>query len=202
MFPRELPRALAGFDILQRLGAGGAGEVFLARSRAGQLVAIKTIPDARLDTHGGGRRLAGARGRGVCAAPSPVHRQGSGLPGRAGLCGARLRIRARSRAGEGASILPVERDSPARPGGLAHRREDAHRPRVRASLPRRDRPADTHRPPRRIPVEHPPRLERRRENRRLRYCEGPRCLARDTVRHRQGDPRLHGPGASARRAGG
>jgi serine/threonine-protein kinase len=52
MFPREPPRALAGFDILQRLGAGGAGEVFLAKSRAGQLVAIKTIADARLDSQG------------------------------------------------------------------------------------------------------------------------------------------------------
>jgi serine/threonine-protein kinase len=46
MFPRELPLALQGFDILQRLGVGGAGEVFLARSRGGRLVAIKTIADA------------------------------------------------------------------------------------------------------------------------------------------------------------
>jgi serine/threonine-protein kinase len=43
VFPTELPRALSGFDILQRLGAGGVGEVFLARSRAGKLVAIKTL---------------------------------------------------------------------------------------------------------------------------------------------------------------
>jgi serine/threonine-protein kinase len=44
MFPREhLPQALEGFDILQRLGVGGGGEVFLARSRAGKLVAIKTL---------------------------------------------------------------------------------------------------------------------------------------------------------------
>ena len=48
MFPREhLPRALEGFDILQRLGVGGAGEVFLARSPGGRLVAIKTIADER-----------------------------------------------------------------------------------------------------------------------------------------------------------
>jgi eukaryotic-like serine/threonine-protein kinase len=48
MFPGEpRPRALDGFDILQRLGTGGAGDVFLARSRGGQLVAIKTIVDAR-----------------------------------------------------------------------------------------------------------------------------------------------------------
>jgi serine/threonine protein kinase len=47
MFPSDRPPgALQGFDILQRLGSGGAGEVFLARSRAGKLVAIKTIADA------------------------------------------------------------------------------------------------------------------------------------------------------------
>jgi serine/threonine protein kinase len=50
MFPSEQPpRALDGFEILQRLGTGGAGEVFLARSRGGKLVAIKTIADARED---------------------------------------------------------------------------------------------------------------------------------------------------------
>ncbi|HXN31226.1 MAG TPA: serine/threonine-protein kinase [Polyangiaceae bacterium] len=48
MFPSEPPpRALDGFEILRRLGTGGAGEVFLARSRGGKLVAIKTIADAR-----------------------------------------------------------------------------------------------------------------------------------------------------------
>jgi serine/threonine protein kinase len=48
MFPSEnLPRALDGFEILQRLGTGGAGEVFLARSRGGKLVAIKTITEPR-----------------------------------------------------------------------------------------------------------------------------------------------------------
>ncbi len=48
MFPSERPpRALDGFEILQRLGTGGAGDVFLARSRGGKLVAIKTIADAR-----------------------------------------------------------------------------------------------------------------------------------------------------------
>jgi serine/threonine protein kinase len=44
MFPTERPpRSLDGFDILERLGVGGGGEVFLARSRAGRLVAIKTV---------------------------------------------------------------------------------------------------------------------------------------------------------------
>jgi serine/threonine protein kinase len=48
MFPSEPPpRALEGFDILERLGVGGIGEVFLARSRGGKLVAIKTIAAAR-----------------------------------------------------------------------------------------------------------------------------------------------------------
>src|SRR5579864_3095481 len=48
MFPSEPPpRCLEGFEILQRLGTGGIGAVFLARSRAGQLVAIKTLADSR-----------------------------------------------------------------------------------------------------------------------------------------------------------
>ncbi|MGD0528423.1 MAG: hypothetical protein ABSE49_25025, partial [Polyangiaceae bacterium] len=52
LFPtEEPPRSLAPFAILQRLGAGGVGEVFLARSKAGKLVAIKTIADARRDSH-------------------------------------------------------------------------------------------------------------------------------------------------------
>jgi serine/threonine protein kinase len=50
MFPNEpLPRTLEGFEILERLGAGAAGEVFLARSRGGRLVAIKTIARAQGD---------------------------------------------------------------------------------------------------------------------------------------------------------
>jgi eukaryotic-like serine/threonine-protein kinase len=48
MFPSEPPpRALDGFEILERLGAGGVGEVFLARSRGGKLVAIKTVGTVR-----------------------------------------------------------------------------------------------------------------------------------------------------------
>lgn len=50
MFPRDVPPApLAGFEILQRLGAGGVGEVFLAKSRGGRLVAIKVLADGRSD---------------------------------------------------------------------------------------------------------------------------------------------------------
>ena len=46
MFPKEEhPRALQGFEILERLGAGGVGQVFLARSKAGRLVAIKVLSD-------------------------------------------------------------------------------------------------------------------------------------------------------------
>src|SRR5580704_3502378 len=52
MFPKsEPPPALRGFEILDRLGAGGAGQVFLARSRAGKLVAIKTLTDERQASH-------------------------------------------------------------------------------------------------------------------------------------------------------
>jgi serine/threonine protein kinase len=47
MFPKnEPPAALRGFEILEQLGAGGAGEVFLAKSRAGKLVAIKVLTGA------------------------------------------------------------------------------------------------------------------------------------------------------------
>jgi serine/threonine protein kinase len=52
--------------VLQRLGAGGAGEVFLARSRAGKLVAIKTIADASRDGHEGETADAFAREASVC----------------------------------------------------------------------------------------------------------------------------------------
>ena len=46
MFPQqETPRPLLGFHILQRLGAGGVGEVFLARSKGGRLVAIKVLAE-------------------------------------------------------------------------------------------------------------------------------------------------------------
>jgi len=62
VFPRELPPALSGFDILQRLGAGGVGEVFLARSRAGKLVAIKTLAGHRE----GGSADSFAREAAVC----------------------------------------------------------------------------------------------------------------------------------------
>jgi hypothetical protein len=42
-------RSLRGFEILRRLGVGGAGEVFLARSKGGRLVAIKTLAGATED---------------------------------------------------------------------------------------------------------------------------------------------------------
>jgi serine/threonine-protein kinase len=51
MFPRDpTPKSLSGFDIVKQLGSGGVGEVFLARSRGGRLVAIKTIARARAET--------------------------------------------------------------------------------------------------------------------------------------------------------
>jgi serine/threonine protein kinase len=50
MFPSEAPyRGLEGFEVIERLGAGAAGEVFLARSRGGKLVAVKTIARAHVD---------------------------------------------------------------------------------------------------------------------------------------------------------
>ncbi len=51
MIPHEpTPMSLRGFDILRRLGSGGVGEVFLARSPSGRLVAIKTVARARAET--------------------------------------------------------------------------------------------------------------------------------------------------------
>jgi eukaryotic-like serine/threonine-protein kinase len=48
VFPSiEQHRALKGFEILERLGSGGAGEVFLGKSKAGRLVAIKVLSDTR-----------------------------------------------------------------------------------------------------------------------------------------------------------
>jgi len=67
LFPSEPPpSSLARFDILRRLGAGGVGEVFLARSRGGRLVAIKTIADAQRDGHEGETADALAREASVC----------------------------------------------------------------------------------------------------------------------------------------
>ena len=66
MFPSEqTPRTLDGFEILQRLGKGGAGDVFLARSRGGKLVAIKTISGATRDS--GSSADSFAREASVCA---------------------------------------------------------------------------------------------------------------------------------------
>ena len=84
MFPSDAPpRALAAFDVLQRLGAGGVGEVFLARSRAGKLVAIKTIADPSRDGHEG--ETADAFAREARAIPEgkseerPIYGEASGV---------------------------------------------------------------------------------------------------------------------------
>ncbi|HEV3193601.1 MAG TPA: serine/threonine-protein kinase [Polyangiaceae bacterium] len=50
MFPSDSPpHTLQGFDVLERLGVGATGEVFLARSRGGKLVAVKTIAGVQGD---------------------------------------------------------------------------------------------------------------------------------------------------------
>jgi serine/threonine protein kinase len=50
MFPSDTPPpTLQGFDVLERLGVGATGEVFLARSRGGKLVAVKTIAGVQGD---------------------------------------------------------------------------------------------------------------------------------------------------------
>jgi serine/threonine protein kinase len=53
MFPPEVETRpkLRGFEVLERLGAGGVGSVYLARSKSGRLVAIKILsdPNTQLD---------------------------------------------------------------------------------------------------------------------------------------------------------
>jgi serine/threonine protein kinase len=59
MFPaKDHHPALQGFEILAPLGSGGAGEVFLARSKAGRRVAIKVLSDARERDEAFARALA------------------------------------------------------------------------------------------------------------------------------------------------
>ena len=67
MFPKnEPPAALRGFEILDRLGVGGAGQVFLARSPAGKLVAIKTLTDEREASHDEAFKKTLAREASLC----------------------------------------------------------------------------------------------------------------------------------------
>ncbi|WP_394840413.1 serine/threonine protein kinase [Pendulispora rubella] len=51
LFPDEQhPSAIGGFEVLERIGSGGAGKVYLARSKGGRLVAVKVLSDnARAD---------------------------------------------------------------------------------------------------------------------------------------------------------
>lgn len=50
MFPTDNGRPeLRGFEVLERLGAGGVGSVYLARSRGGRLVAVKMLGDPRAE---------------------------------------------------------------------------------------------------------------------------------------------------------
>ena len=65
MFPKgETPPGLDNFQLLNRLGAGGAGEVFLARSRGGKLVAIKVLSN---ETHDADVSAALAKEASLCA---------------------------------------------------------------------------------------------------------------------------------------
>jgi serine/threonine protein kinase len=59
MFPAIAQhRALSGFEILEPLGSGGAGQVFLAKSKGGRRVAIKVLSDARERDEAFARALA------------------------------------------------------------------------------------------------------------------------------------------------
>jgi serine/threonine protein kinase len=59
MFPAIAQHpALKGFEILEPLGSGGAGQVFLAKSKGGRRVAIKVLSDARERDEAFARALA------------------------------------------------------------------------------------------------------------------------------------------------
>jgi serine/threonine protein kinase len=59
MFPAIAQHpALKGFQILEPLGSGGAGQVFLAKSKGGRRVAIKVLSDARERDEAFARALA------------------------------------------------------------------------------------------------------------------------------------------------
>ena len=155
-----------------------SGEVFLARSRAGKLVAIKTIADARRDGHEGETADAFAREASVCVRlrhPCIVQvRAFLEEPGFAalvfeyvpGVALARV-LRLCQSTGVRLPDAPawhiVERVLTA----LAY----AHGFRDEAGM------RDAHRSPRRVAVERAARLERRREDRRLRDRQGARRVA-------------------------
>ncbi len=195
---RQPPRSLAGFDILQRLGAGGGGEVFLARSRAGQLVAIKTVADASGDEPRGD---AFAREASVCVRLShPCIVQVRAFLEEPGFAALVFEYVPGVALGRVLQALPGPRRAPAGPRGVAHRRARADgarlRPRRSPTSRRRRRPSCTGTSPR----QRAARLERRREDRRLRHRQGARRVARHARRPRQGDARVHGARAGARRA--
>jgi len=51
LFPDERhPSAIGGFEVLERLGSGGAGKVYLARSKGGRLVAVKVLTDGATES--------------------------------------------------------------------------------------------------------------------------------------------------------
>ncbi len=50
LFPNEgHPATIGGFKVLERLGTGGAGKVYLARSKGGRLVAVKVLGNGAMD---------------------------------------------------------------------------------------------------------------------------------------------------------
>src|SRR5882762_7323057 len=51
LFPNEgHPAAIGGFEVLERLGTGGAGQVYLARSKGGRLVAVKVLGEGAIES--------------------------------------------------------------------------------------------------------------------------------------------------------
>ena len=172
-------RAVGEFRLLARLGSGGMGQVFLASSLAGRIVAVKVIHRGAVPGHGV-RPAVPQRGGGRAEGQRLVHRARRGGGGRRqpAVAGDRVRswavarrhrhparsaaaargVAAGRRAGRGAARHPRGRARPPRPQARQRaagaRRAPGHRLR---HLPGGHRhPADRHRRHHRDPELHVP----------------------------------------------
>ncbi len=86
-------------------------------------------------------------------------------------------------------------------GRLLHHGPDPQGPRVRPHAPRQGRHLARHRPPRRLPAQHPGLLRRRGEDHRLRHREGPHQGQPDPPGRGARQVRVHVAGAGPRQRG-
>ena len=189
-------KTLSHYLIERRLGAGGMGEVFLARDLAlGRTAAVKVLS---LLADGRGARAALSRGAGVRAAAAPGHRDVL----RVRRVGRRRLPRDGVRRGRDAARSPAARGAAVSPGAVG-RRVAARGARPR---PRRGRPAPRHqagkhhgdgRPPRQAARLRDRAAARGRGSRRQRGPDGGRA---DRGRSRHRHARLHVARAAPRKA--